>query len=76
MGYQAEELPQGVAERQPLGGRGVGATVPEAGELQGGSMRGAVATAVSLADLRMYSSSDRAEACRSACKTSGRGTPA
>ena len=34
-------------------------------------MRGAAATAVSLADSRMYGPSDRAEACRSACVTRG-----
>ena len=44
--------------------------------LPGGGMRGAAATAVSLADSRMYDPSDRAEACRRACVTRGRGAPA
>ena len=39
-------------------------------------MRGAAATAVSLADSSMFVSSDRAEACSSARVTRGRGTPA
>ena len=39
-------------------------------------MRGATATAVSLTDSRMHDSSDRAEACRSACVTRETRTPA